>query len=196
MLTDDLIATFSSAQAAFTERVHAVAPDQWQLGTPDTQWAVADLVGHLADEHRWAAPLLAGLDMDAARAVVAGLGPAGADGTALVRAWDQAAASSAAAFRADGALTGPVAITRGSVPAVEYLEEMVLDLIVHAWDLGVATGYPGPLPAGPVTAIYPLAQAIVDRTPAGMFDPPADVGADAPVIDRLVALTGRRPRPA
>ena len=184
MLTDDLIATFSSAQAAFTERVHAVAPDQWQLGTPDTQWAVADLVGHLVDEHRWAAPLLAGLE------------PAGADGTALVRAWDQAAAGSAGAFGADGALTGSVAITRGSVPAVEYLEEMVLDLIVHAWDLGVATGYPGPLPAGPVAAIYPLAQAIVDRTPAGMFDPPADVGADAPVIDRLVALTGRRPRAA
>ena len=196
MLTNDLIATFSRAQAAFTERVHAVAPDQWQLGTPDTQWAVADLVGHLVDEHRWAAPLLAGLDMDAARAVVAGLEPAGAAGTALVRAWDQAAASSAAAFGAGGALTGSVAITRGSVPAAEYLEEMVLDLIVHAWDLGVATGYPGPLPAGPVAAIYPLAQAIVDRTPAGMFDPPADVGADAPVIDRLVALTGRRPRPA
>jgi hypothetical protein len=153
MLTDDLIATFSSAQAAFTERVHAVAPDQWRLATPDTQWTVADLAGHLVDEHRWAAPLLAGLDMDAARVVVAGLGPAGADGTALVRAWDQAAASSAAAFRADGALTGSA-------------------------------------------AIYPLAQAIVDRTPAGMFDPPVDVGADAPVIDRLVALTGRRPRPA
>ena len=196
MLTDDLIATFSSAQAAFTERVHAVAPDQWQLSTPDTQWAVAHLVGHLVDEHRWAAPLLAGLDMDAARAVVAGLEPAGADGTALVRAWDQAAASSAAAFGAGGALTGSVAITRGSVPAVEYLEEMVLDLIVHAWDLGVATGYPEPLPAGPVAAIYPLAQAIVDRTPAGMFDPPAGAGADAPLIDRLVALTGRRPRPA
>jgi uncharacterized protein (TIGR03086 family) len=196
MLTDDLIATFSSAQAAFTERMHAVAPGQWQLGTPDTQWTVADLAGHLVDEHRWATPLLAGLDMDAARAVVAGLGPAARDGVVLVRAWDRAAAASAEAFRADGALTGSVAITRGSVPAVEYLEEMVLDLIVHAWDLGVATGYPEPLAAGPVAAIYPLAQAIVDRTPAGMFDPPADVGADAPVIDRLVALTGRRPRPA
>ena len=77
---------------------------------------------------------------------------------------------------------------------MEYLEEMVLDLIVHAWDLGVAVGYPGPLPADAVAAIFPLAQAIVDRTPAGMFDPPVDVGADAPVIDRLVALTGRRPR--
>jgi uncharacterized protein (TIGR03086 family) len=194
MTADDLITTFLTAQAAFTERVHAVAADQWQLGTPDAQWTVADLAGHLIDEHRWAAPLLAGLDMDAARAVVAGLGPAGGDGAALVRAWDQAAATSAEAFRADGALTGPVAITRGSVPAVEYLEEMVLDLIVHAWDLGAATGYPGPLPADAVAAIYPLAQAIVDRTPAGMFGAPVDVGADAPVIDRLVALTGRRPR--
>ena len=193
MPADDLIETFLTAQDAFTERVHAVGPDQWQLGTPDAEWTVTDLVGHLVDEHRWAAPLLAGLDMNAARAVVAGLGPAGGEGAVLVRAWDLAAATAAEAFRAGAPLAGQVAITRGWVPAVEYLEEMVLDLIVHAWDLGVATGYPGPLPAGAVTAIYPLAQAIVDRTPAGMFDAPVDVGADAPVIDRLVALTGRRP---
>jgi uncharacterized protein (TIGR03086 family) len=86
-----------------------------------------------------------------------------------------------------------VAITRGSVPAVEYLEEMALDLVVHAWDLGTAIGYPEPLPEAAVAAIYPLAQAIVDRTPAGMFARPAEVSADASVIDRLVALTGRRP---
>jgi uncharacterized protein (TIGR03086 family) len=196
MPADDLIATFFTAQAAFSERVHAVAPDQWQLGTPDALWTVADLVGHLVDEHRWATPLLAGLDMDAARAVVAGLGPARGDGVALVRAWDRAAAASAEAFRADRALTGSVAITRGRVPAVEYLEEMVLDLIVHAWDLGAATGYAEPLPAEAVAAIYPLARAVVDRTPAGMFDAPVEVSADVPVIDRLVALTGRRPRPA
>ncbi len=85
-------------------------------------------------------------------------------------------------------------ITRGRVPAVEYLEEMVLDLVIHAWDLGTAIGYSEPLPPAAVTAIYPLAQAIVDRTPAGMFAPPAEAGADAPLIDRLVALTGRRPR--
>ena len=193
MPADNLVATFLTAQAAFTERVHAVTPDQWQLGTPDAHWTVANLVGHLVDEHRWAAPLLAGLDLDAARALVAGLGPAGGDDAGLVRFWDLAAATSAEAFGAGAALTGQVAINRGWVPAVEYLEEMVLDLIVHAWDLGVATGYPGPLPAGAVAAIYPLAQAIVDRTPAGMFAAPVDVGADAPVIDRLVALTGRRP---
>ena len=73
MRADELIATLLAAQAAFTERVHAIADDQWQLGTPDAQWTVADLVRHLTDEHRWAGPLLAGLDMDDARAVVAGL---------------------------------------------------------------------------------------------------------------------------
>ncbi len=45
MTADDLITTFLTAQAAFTERVHAIAADQWQLGTPDAQWTVADLVG-------------------------------------------------------------------------------------------------------------------------------------------------------
>ena len=70
---------------------------------------------------------------------------------------------------------------------------MVLDLIVHAWDLGTAIGYPGPLPAGAAEAIYPLARAVVDRTPSGMFDAPVQVSTDAPVIDKLVALTGRHP---
>ena len=192
MPADALIAMFLAAQAAFTERVHAIADDQWQLGTPDAQWTVADLVRHLTDEHRWAGPLLAGLDMDQARAV-AGSSPADADGVTRVREWDLAAAMSAEAFRADGALSGSVAITRGPAPAAEYLEEMVLDLIVHAWDLGTAIGYPGPLPADAVEAIYPLARAVVDRTPAGMFDAPVQVSTDAPVIDKLVALTGRHP---
>jgi uncharacterized protein (TIGR03086 family) len=194
MTDDELIETFLAAQAAFTERMHAVAGDQWPLGTPDAQWTVADLAGHLVDEHRWAGPLLDGLDMDAARVVVDRWGPPGRDGATLVPGWDQAAAMSAAAFRAGGALTGSVAITRGSVPAVEYLEEMVLDLVVHAWDLGTAIGYREPLPAAAVAAIYPLAQAIVDRTPAGLFDPPVEAGAGASAVDKLVALTGRQPR--
>ena len=184
---------FLAAQAAFTERVHAIADDQWQIGTPDAQWTVADLVWHLTDEHRWAGPLLAGPDMDQARAVVAGLGPADGDAVTRVRDWDLAAARSAEAFRADGALSGSVAITRGPAPVAEYLEEMILDLIVHAWDLGTAIGYPEPLPADAAEAIYPLARAIVDRTPSGMFDAPVQVSTDAPVIDKLVALTGRHP---
>jgi uncharacterized protein (TIGR03086 family) len=177
----DLTGTFLTAQTAFSEQVHAVGDGQWRLATPDTEWTVSDLVRHLVDEHRWAGPLLAGQSMEAAEATVA----------ALALEWDQAAASSAHAF--GGSLDGTVEITRGTVPAVEYLEEMILDLVVHAWDLGTAIGPPVRLPDDAVSAIYPLARAIVDRTPSGMFAPPVTVRADAPLADRLIALTGRQP---
>ncbi|HEU5420408.1 MAG TPA: TIGR03086 family metal-binding protein [Streptosporangiaceae bacterium] len=218
MLANDLIATFLAAQRAFSDRVHAVSGDQWTLPTPDREWTVADLVWHLVEEHRWAAPLLSGVDMDAAGAVVADLYPAGPGrggagegdtgkcspgpggpgqrdsapaGPGLVRDWDIAATRSADAFRAYGALAGSVHIGRGRAPAPEYLAEMNLDLVVHAWDLGTAIGYPDPLPGDAVAAVYPGARAIVDRTPAGMFAAPVEVPADAPVLDRLLALTGR-----
>jgi uncharacterized protein (TIGR03086 family) len=192
---DDLITTFLTAQRAFTDRVHAVADDQWALPTPDQEWTVADLTGHLVTEHRWAGPLLSGVDLDAAGAVVADLYPAEPEpgGPDLVLAWDIAAAQSAEAFRAYGALAGTVHIGRGRAPAPEYLEEMNLDLVVHAWDLDTAIGYPDPLPAAAVTAVFADARPIVERTPAGMFAVPVEVPADAPVLSRLLGLTGRTP---
>ena len=92
-----------------------------------------------------------------------------------------------------GASNMPEGVRSMTARAAEYLEEMILDLIVHAWDLGTAIGYPGPLPADAVQAMYPLARAVVDRTPSGMFDAPVEVSTDSPVIDKLVALTGRHP---
>jgi len=197
MTADDDLAQFLAAQRSFTERVHAIQAGQWGYGTPDAGWAVADLVGHLVDEHRWAEALLGGLGLDAARdAVDASYGPgAGNFGSAGLGAqWDEAAAASARAFSAAGALAGSVEIARGQSPAREYLAEMTLDLIVHSWDLGTAIGYPGPLPADVVEAVYSHAADIVARTPSGMFSGPVGVPAGAPVIDRLVALTGRDPR--
>ncbi|HEY1643316.1 MAG TPA: TIGR03086 family metal-binding protein [Streptosporangiaceae bacterium] len=192
---DDLIITFLAAQRAFGERVHAVAEGQWARPTPDREWSVTDLVWHLVDEHRWAEPLLSGVDMDAAGAVVADLypAPAGPGGPDLVREWDIASTQSAGAFRAYGALAGTVHIGRGRAPAPEYLAEMNLDLVVHAWDLGTAIGYPVPLPADVAAAVYGEAQAIVDRTPRGMFADPVGIPDGAPLLDRLVALTGRDP---
>jgi uncharacterized protein (TIGR03086 family) len=192
---DDLIATFLTAQHVFAERVHAVAGDQWARPTPDQDWSVTDLIWHLVDEHRWAEPLLSGVDLDAAGAVVADLypAPAGPGGPGLAREWDIASTRSASAFRAYGALAGTVHIGRGRAPAAEYLAEMNLDLVVHAWDLGTAIGYPEPLPADVVAAVYDQARAIVDRTPGGMFAAPVEVPAGAPLLDQLVGLTGRRP---
>jgi uncharacterized protein (TIGR03086 family) len=196
-MPDDLVEAFLVAQNAFTERVHAVSEAQWGLGTPAVEWTVADLVAHLIDEHRWAPPLLHGLDMDAAAKVVDGARQYPADGGVganFAEAWDEAAAGSADAFTADGALDRKVLLSRGQTPVETYISEMIFDLTVHAWDLGQAIGFTGELPPAVVDMVWAQAEKFGDLSASGMFDGPVAVRNDAPTIDRLVAMTGRDPR--
>jgi uncharacterized protein (TIGR03086 family) len=194
---DDL-ARYLTAQRSFTERVHAVAGDQWQLDTPDTEWTVADLVAHLVDENRWAAPLMHGLDLDTAGKVVEGtrsLPVDGGIGANLAEEWDEAAVLAADAFAADGALDRTVELSRGTTAARDYIREMTFDLVVHGWDLETAIGYSGaPFADDVVEDIYGAAKSFGDLSSSGLFDAPVDVPDDAPTLDKLIALTGRRPR--
>ena len=193
---DELLAMFLSGQHEFTARVHAVTEEQWAAPTPDTEWSVADLVDHLIDEHQWAPPLLRGLDLDDAGKVVEGtrsLPVHGGVGANLAELWDEAAAGSADAFTAPGALERTVALSRGATLARTYLGEMTFDLAVHSWDLGKAIGYGAQLPRE--LAEYVLAQlgGAGDLSGSGMFAKPVDVADDAPPQDKLVAATGRDP---
>jgi uncharacterized protein (TIGR03086 family) len=193
---DDL-EQFLTAQRAFTDRVHAVAEDQWQLDTPDTEWTVADLVAHLIEEHRYAAPLLHGQDVATAAQIVEGsrsLPVDGGVGANLAEEWDEAAVESADAFAADGALDRTVELSRGTTPVRGYIKEMTFDLVVHGWDLATAIGYSGdPYPEDVVEDIYEAAKKFGDLSSSGFFDAPVDVPDDAPTLDKLIGLTGRRP---
>jgi uncharacterized protein (TIGR03086 family) len=188
---------FLAARRACSERVHAIAEDQWQHDTPDDEWTVADLVDHLVDEHRWAAPLLHGLDLDAAAAVVDGartLPVDGGVGANLAQAWDEASTACVDAFAEADALDRTVQLSRGPTPARSYLDEMTFDLVVHTWDLGVAIGFPDPVPAELVEPVYAAVKEYGDLSATGRFDPPVGVPADASTLDKLIALTGRDPR--
>ena len=132
---DDHLDVFLKAQREFGERVHAITEQQWGQSTPAAEWSVADLVEHLIDEHRWAAPLLHGQDLESAAKVVKGtrsLPVDGGIGANLAEAWDEAAVGSADAFAADGALDRTVALSRGDTPVRDYITEMIVDLVVHA----------------------------------------------------------------
>jgi uncharacterized protein (TIGR03086 family) len=193
---DDHLDMFLAAQHAFTDRVHAVRDEQWLLPTPDVEWDVARLVRHLIDEHRWAPPLLHGLDLESAGKVVKGsrtLPVDGGVGANRAEEWDEAAVGSADAFAADGALDRTVELSRGPTPARAYISEMIFDLVVHGWDLGRAIEYSEPLPSDVVDAVYAQAREYGDLSSSGVFDKPVDVPDAAPTIDKLVALTGRDP---
>jgi uncharacterized protein (TIGR03086 family) len=194
---DNLLELFLAGQRAFTDRVHAVGEDQWRAPTPATEWSVADLVGHLVDEHRWAAPLLHGQDLATAGKIVQGtrtLPVDGGIGANLAEEWDEAAVGSADAFGADGALDRTVDLSRGPTPVREYITEMIFDLVVHAWDLGSAIGYDEKLPAELVEAASAVAQDFDFSQFGGMFAAPVDVPDDASTLDKLIARTGRDPR--
>lgn len=193
---DELLAMFLSAQREFGARVNAVGDDQWTAATPDADWTVADLVGHLIEENRWAAPLLHGQDVESAAKVVEGfrsLPVDGGVGSNLAQEWDEAAIWAADAFTAPGALDREVALSRGATPARTYAGEMIFDLTLHAWDLAQAIGYRDPLPDELVSAVYSQLAEAGDLSASGLFNPPVDVPDSAPTIDKLVAATGREP---
>lgn len=193
---DDVLSLYHAALREFGARVHAITDDQWGAATPDTDWTVADLVGHVIEEHRWAAPLLHGQDLESAEKVVEGsrsLPVDGGVGANLAQEWDEAAIASADAFTAPGALDREVSLSRGPTPASRYAQEMIFDLVVHAWDLGQAICYDEPLPEDVVSALYAEVAKMGDMSASGLFKPPVAVPDDAPTIDKLVAATGRRP---
>jgi uncharacterized protein (TIGR03086 family) len=193
---DDVLAMFLAGQHEFTARVHAIEENQWSAPTPDTEWSVADLVNHLIDEHRWVPPLLRGLDLDAAGKVVEGsrsLPVDGGVGSNLAELWDEAAAGSADAVTADGAIERSVELSRGATPARTYLSEMVFDLAVHSWDLGKAIGYDEMLPRELVEFVRGNPPGSGDLSGSGMFAKPVDVRDGASPQEQLVAATGRDP---
>ena len=131
----DVLAAHRSALRQFDDRVQIIRDGQWHNPTPDTEWDVTDLVGHLVYEQLWVPPLLAGKTIaevgDAFEGDVLGQDPKAS--------WTAAAAAARAAFAEPGALERDVHLSFGDVPAPVYLWQMTVDLVVHAWDLAKAS---------------------------------------------------------
>jgi uncharacterized protein (TIGR03086 family) len=186
----ELLELFQRAQAQFTDRVDAVAPDQWENESLPG-WTVADLVAHLVNEALWVPPLLAGEPFD----LVDGRFPD--DTTDLLgddpfTGWETAADGALAAFAEDDALMRTVHLSRGPTPAGEYIFEMTADLTVHSWDLASATDGDTELDGELVTAALVFAERLPEDGVPGLFDPPLNVPASASPQTRLLARYGRR----
>ncbi|NDL59999.1 TIGR03086 family metal-binding protein [Phytoactinopolyspora mesophila] len=80
----------------------------------------------------------------------------------------------------------------GEVAGVVALDEVV----VHGWDVAVATGQTFTCDPELLEATYDFVRQSVAESPdgtPGLFGPPVPVPDDAPLLDRLIALTGRDP---
>ncbi|WP_346619290.1 TIGR03086 family metal-binding protein [Blastococcus montanus] len=102
----------------------------------------------------------------------------------------------AAAWRAPQANRGEAEVAGVRMPAAAMAVVAWNEVLVHGWDLAVATGQPyRPDPA----AVEACLAMIGDRSdttgePEGLFGPVVPVPDDAPPFDRLLGRTGRDPR--
>ncbi len=102
-----------------------------------------------------------------------------------------------AAWREPGALERTLATTIRDMPASFATRIVTGDSLLHAWDLASALGRTVSLPADLVDAQLAMMQQYYDpaaRRPGRGFDLAVEWPADAPVQERLVALSGRDPR--
>jgi uncharacterized protein (TIGR03086 family) len=106
----------------------------------------------------------------------------------------------AQAWRPATAWTGTTRAGGNELPAQVAGCAALDEVIVHGWDLAVATRqpYPGddPALAEALQTAYTWVRSVVEQNPHGspeLFGPPVPVPDDAPLLDRLLGLTGRDP---
>jgi uncharacterized protein (TIGR03086 family) len=159
--------------------------------TPCQEWDLGALIRHLM----FYAPVLAA----AGRRAAAVPGPATERDVVLDDRWPDGLAEAlddVADGWADPAAWSGLTTMAGSEPMpAEMIGGMVLgELVVHGWDLAMASGV---LPEFSVDVLRGTEVAVSQMAELGrgmgIFGPEVVVGADATLLDRIVARTGRDP---
>ncbi|MEV4139292.1 TIGR03086 family metal-binding protein [Dactylosporangium sp. NPDC049742] len=179
-----MLAACERVLAAVSAIVAEVPADRFRDGTPCAGWDVQTLLNHLVYENL----LWTGLATGAPR------GDFDADhlGGDHVAAFRSAAAGTLAAFRRPGMLRERF----GPAPGWRLVEQVVIEMLVHGWDLARALGRPTDLVPDVAEAVLPAVRAMygeLPRTPGGSFGPEQSPPAGATAADRLAAYLGRRP---
>lgn len=166
------------------------ADDQLGRATPCGEYDVLALLSHLRGALERTATIAQG-----ERAV--GTMPDVAADPATIRV-DVAEASRAAidAWSDDALLTSIVHPPFGPAPGAVVVLAYSSEMLVHAWDLAVATGQTVTWPADEQLAIVlaGMRQALsAERDQEFPFAPPVSIDESAAMIDQLAAWSGRRP---
>jgi uncharacterized protein (TIGR03086 family) len=184
----EVLARYEAAVDTFDGVIHQVPSGSWQSPTPCEQWNVRQLVNHVVGEQAWVTPLFAGR-------TVADVGTA-LDGDLLgddpTAAWHHYSGEAHAALAEPDAIARTVHLSYGDETAVNYVDQLTFDALVHAWDLARASGVDDTLPDDLVLWatgwISPLLSMYRD---GGAVGPPVSVADDADPQTKLLGLVGR-----
>jgi uncharacterized protein (TIGR03086 family) len=178
------------AAAEVARVVAGVRDDQLTDPTPCTGTSVAAMLDHFVG-------LTLGMRMAAEKNPMQGAPKADAD--TLPDDWrtrlPEQLDALVAAWRAPGAWDGETEAGGVRMPASAMGVVALNEVLVHGWDLAVATGQPYRADPASTDACLELARqfAAVPEMRDQIYGPVVPVPDDAPAMDRLLGLTGRDP---
>jgi uncharacterized protein (TIGR03086 family) len=183
------------AARTLADLVRGIRDEQLSLPTPCTEATLGDLLDHVDT-------LSVAFTAAATKVPPEGGGgqPPRPDASRLGDDWreriPQRLAGLASVWRDPQAWTGMTKAGGLDLPG-ELAGVIALDeLILHGWDIAVASGQRFSCEPHLVEAAHGFVQGTVAQNPdgvPGLFGPPVPVPADATPLDRLVGLAGRDP---
>jgi len=182
-----MLDAYGQTLALVEARVGGITDEQLADPTPCSDWDVGLLLGHLAYVIEHYAALSSGQPRDTARSA-----PPALDQTALVPTFTALTSAALAAWSQPGVLERPCHHVMGAMPGWKALSIHISDVLVHAWDLSVATGQDDAL--DPVLADLALAtfrDVLRLDEGRGRFFAPELTPTGTDVQSRLLAYAGR-----
>jgi uncharacterized protein (TIGR03086 family) len=181
------------ATGTVAQVINDIGDDQLGALTPCRETTVADLLDHLDG--------LCLAFTAAAEKNQAGssLGPS-ADGSRLGPDWrmriSDRLAGLARAWQDETAWDGMTRAGGVDLPGEVAASVAINEVVVHGWDIAAATGHAYGCEDQLVQAALAFVEPAVTQNPEGspgLFGPPVSVPDSAPLLDRLIGLTGRDP---
>jgi len=190
---------FVMADQALNQVVAQIKPDQWGMTMPanfvrsPSQGApsLREIINYHAYDDAWVPDMLAGRTMDEA-----GRDKFGGDllGDQPRERFDAIVGSACRAARELTDLDRVVHCSFGDFPAREYLWQVNIFRGFRAYDIAHVLGIEFTLPAELVQGLWDeLSPHAEEWRAIGVFPAAVPVPADAPLQERLLALTGRDP---
>jgi uncharacterized protein (TIGR03086 family) len=181
------------ATGMLSELVTHIEEDQLDAPTPCRDTTVADLLDHLDG-------LCMAFTAAAAKDHAGGSQAPAADGARLGPDWRTRIpgrlARLARAWQDETAWAGLTRAGGVDLPGEVAGRVAISEVVVHGWDIAAATRHDYTCETELVQAAYAFVQSAVAQNPGGspgLFGPPVTVPETAPLLDRLIGLTGRDP---
>jgi uncharacterized protein (TIGR03086 family) len=178
----DAVSLFRSAVDRAIAVAEAVRPDQLDLATPCSEWAVRDLLDHLGGGAEYLQAAIEGREP---------VPPADVSAEQYRRGVDRVLA----------ALAEPGALERMCQSPLDFewtvrdaVAGTFMDVLIHTWDLARATGQDDTLDPTLVdacTSMFLPDMPLLGRA-AGIIGPAVEVGPNASPQDQLLAAMGRQ----